>query len=115
MDSYSLRTRQKSHTQFLKIEILLTFPQNIGTAVDISVDHSAIFTHIQATMYSVTAEFAVELLFRIIHRQFIMIHGAAFRSVGFLLLDVINAVFPAEKGKLLSELTEWNLNEILVV
>ena len=66
-------------------------------------------------MYSVTTEFTVELLLRIIYRQFIMIHGAAFRSVGFLLFNEIDTVFPAEKGKLLSKLTEWNLNEILVV
>ena len=115
MDSYSLRTRQKSHTQFLKIEILLTFPQNIGTAVDISVDCDAVFTNIQTTMHSLPTKFTVELLHRIIHRQLITNQNAAFWSVGFLLFDVINTVFTAEKRKLLPELSEWNLNEILVV
>ena len=87
----------------------------IGTAVDISVDRSAVFTYIQATICSVPAEFTSELLFRVIYRQFITIQDAAFRSVGFFLFIIINTVFPAEKRKLLSKLTEWNLNEILVV
>ena len=66
-------------------------------------------------MYSFPAEFTAELLFGIIHWQFILIQDAAFRSVGFLLFDVVNTIFPAEKIKLLPELPEWYLNEILVV
>ena len=89
---YSQRAAQKPPTQFLEIEVLLTFAKYVGGAVYVLRWHPAVGKLIQATMDTLNAEGSRVRLFGIVDGDIVQVRTARLGGVGFLLLNVSQTI-----------------------
>ena len=111
---YSQGAAQKPFTQFLEVEVLLTFSEYVGCTVYVGVSNPAISKLVQSTMDTFSAEGSSIRLSRIVDRNIVQVQAACLGGVRFFLLDVPHAVTLAKPSQCFTQAAEADLCELLV-
>ena len=111
---YSQGAAQKPFTQFLEVEVLLTFSEYVGCTVYVGVSNPAISKLVQSTMDTFSAEGSSIRLSRIVDRNIVQVQAACLGGVRFFLPDVPHAVTPVKPFQCFTQAAEADLCELLV-
>ena len=110
----SQRAVQKPLTQSLEIEVLLTFAEYVGGAVDVGISHPAVGETVQAAPDSFPAERSCIGGIRLVYGNVIQIQAAGLRGIRFFLFQIGYPVAFTQVFQGIAQIAQIDLSEVLI-